>query len=144
MLAILRPLLPHIAAAAAVLGLVWWLDHRGYQRARADIAADAARIESRIRSDLRRSEQRLTDRLAAIDGNVAARIADVDTLHRTVIQPTVVKELTRETRYSDPAAGISDSLRAEINRALAAVACAPAADGGIVCALPAASAPRVE
>ncbi len=144
MIAILRPFLPHIAALAAILGLLWWLDHRGYQRARSEMAAEAVRIESRLRADLSQSERRLTERLAAIDRGVATRIAGLDRIHRTVIQPTLVKELARETRYSDPALGISDSLRAEVNRALAAVACAPAADGGIVCALPDAEPARVE
>lgn len=144
MMMLLRPLLPHIAAVTAILGFLWWLDHRGYERARADMAGEAARIEGRLRIDLRESERRLGDRMMAIDRDVSARIAGIDRMHRTVIQPTLVKELTRETHYSDPDRGISDSLRAEINRALAAVACAPAPDGGIVCALPHAGPARDE
>ncbi len=140
----LKPFLPHILAVAAILGVVWYLDHRGYERAKASLAAQAARIEAKVRSDLRRSEQRLAGRIDALDREVAGQVAGIDALHRTVIQPTITKELTRETRYSDPAAGISDGLRAEVNRALAAVACAPAADGGIVCALPDAEPARVE
>ena len=144
MMALIRPLLPHIAAVTAILGVLWWLDHRGYERARADMAGQAARLESRLRVELRESERRLGDRMVAIDRDVSARIAGIDQMHRTVIQPTLVKELNRETRYFDPDRGISDSLRAEVNRALAAVACAPAADGGIVCALPDAGPARVE
>lgn len=144
MMALLRPLLPHIAAVTAIVALFWWLDHRGYERARADMASDAARIENRLRIDLRESERRLGDRMMAIDRDMSARIASLDQIHRTIIQPTLLKELTRETRYSDPASGISDGLRAEVNRALAAVACAPAPDGGIVCALPDAGSARDE
>lgn len=140
--AIVRPFLPHILAVAAILGVVWWLDHRGYSRAQADMAAQAARIENAVRSDLRRTEQRLAEKMDANDRAVASQVAGIDAIHRTIIQPTVTRELAREVRYSDPAAGISDGLRAEINRALAAVACAPTSDGGISCALPAAERAR--
>lgn len=144
MLALLRPLLPHAVALAAILALLWWLDHRGYQRARTEMAAEAAHVESRLRADLRQSERQLGERIAAIDRHMATRSAALDSLHRTIIAPTVTKELARETRYSDPALGISDGLRAEINRALAAVACTAAADGDIVCTLPNAGTAGVE
>lgn len=135
MLTILRPLLPHIAALAAVVAVIMWLDHRGYRRARTEMAAASVRAEARIRTDLRQSEQRTAERLAEVERAAVDRIAGLDQIHRTVIQPTVIRELSHETRYSDPASGISDGLRAEVNRALAAVACSPAADGGIVCTL---------
>lgn len=139
MIAMVRPFLPHIAALAALLAAIWYLDHRGYERARRDAAADAALMENKVRSQLRQTERRLAGRIDAIDRGVADQIAGIDATHRTVIQPTIMKELSRETRYGDPAAGISDGLRTEVNRALQTVACSPTPAGGIVCALPDAS-----
>ncbi len=135
----LRPFLPHIAAVAAILSVMWWLDHRGYSRAKEDMAAQAARIENRVRAELRAAETRLTDQMAANDRAVAGQIAAIDAVHRTVIQPTIMRELTREKRFTDPASGIPDSVRGEVNRAIAAVACTATADGGISCPLPAAA-----
>jgi hypothetical protein len=129
--------LPHLAMALALLGAIWWLDHQGYERARREAEARDLKLRTELQADLRQVEQALSRQFAAIDAATARTHAGIAQT-RTVLQPTLVKELTRETRYADPDAGISDGLRAAIDRARAAVACAPAPDGGIVCTLPAA------
>lgn len=129
--------LPHIGLAAALIGAVWWIDHQGYERATRDAERHDLKLRTQLQSDLRALEAALSGKLAAIDAETATTRAAIQQT-RHIVQPAIVKELTRETRYSDPAAGISDGLRAAIDRARAAVACAAAPDGAIVCALPAA------
>jgi hypothetical protein len=129
--------LPHLAVALAVTGALWWIDHQGYERARQDAEARNLKLHTELQAGLRGFEQALSGKLAAIDERTARTRAGIGQT-RTILQPTLMKELTRETRYADPDAGISDGLRAAIDRARAAVACAPAPDGGIVCTLPAA------
>jgi hypothetical protein len=128
--------LPHLAIALALLGAIWWLDHQGYERARREAEARDLKLRTELQVDLRQVEQALSGQLAAIDA-VTARTSTGIAQTRTILQPTLMKELTREARYADPDAGISDGLRAAIDRARGAVACAPAPDGGIVCTLPA-------
>ncbi len=138
MLAFLKLFGPHIAIALALGGAIWYLDHQGYQRATRDAEARDLKLRTDLQADLRGVEQALSQKLAAIDADTASARAGIATA-RTIIQPTIVKELTRETRYSDPAAGLSDGLRAAVDRARAALACTSAPDGGISCALPAAA-----
>jgi hypothetical protein len=135
----LKPFLPHIGVVLALLGAIWWLDHQGYERATRDAEARDMKLRTALQADLRGVEQALSQKLAAIDADTASARAGIAAA-RTIIQPTIVKELTRETRYSDPAAGLSGGLRAAVDRTRAAVACTARADGGIICALPAAEA----
>lgn len=135
MSAILSKLWPHLLAVAAILGFAWWIDHRAAVRARAEMEAAASRSENRTREELRASEQRLSAAISDIGRAVGAQIGAIDVIHKTEIRPTLVKELARETRFTDPAAGLSDGVREQINRALAAVACSPRAGGGIECAV---------
>jgi hypothetical protein len=127
------------AAVLVILGAVWWIHHDGYQQATRDAEARDLKLRTELQADLRGVEQALSKRLAAIDAVTAETQAGIAQA-RTIIQPTILKELTRETRYSDPAAGISGGLRAAVDRARAAVACTTSPDGGSVCALPAAEA----
>jgi len=132
-------IMPYLGALSAVLGAVWFIHHDGYRKA--EIAAEArnAALEKAVRADLRQTEARLAGTLHAIDQRRADQIAALDTLHETRILPTIQKELTREVRFTDPGAGLSDGLRASLNAALASVACTARTDGGIDCALPAAA-----
>lgn len=128
-------LLPHAIVIAAVLGAILWIDRNAADRTRKDLAAEAQRIEVRLRADLRSTEAKLSTDIGAIGDKVAADSGKVEQLHRTVIQPTIIKEMSHEVRYTDPAAGIPDSVREQINAALTAVACTARVDGGIQCAL---------
>lgn len=133
-------LLPHGIALAALLGAILWIDRNAATRTRAQIETARIMSENQLRAELRRSEQRLAGSIGAIGTRVTGQIDALDARHATIIQPTLIRELTRETRFSDPAAGITDGVRAELNRALAAVACAPRPAGGLVCTLPDAAA----
>ncbi|AYJ85787.1 hypothetical protein D3Y57_07110 [Sphingomonas paeninsulae] len=108
-------LLPYVLALSAVLGAMWYLDHAGYQRAKADQALDhaiTAAIVMRVTHD---SEQRMSQQLAGIAGDLSSKVASIDEADRTIIQPTIIKEIRNDPRLSDPALGISDGLRDALN-----------------------------
>lgn len=116
--------LPHALAVVAILGAMWWLDDRGYQRAKADQAALELRLAEKI-----------ADSVMAIDQASAARLAALDTAQRTIVQPIITKEIASDPRFSDPSAGVTGGMRDAINRARAASA-APGANSQPVPAAP--------
>lgn len=132
----LRPFLPHIAIAGLLGLVVWWIDHQGYQRARDDADRRAAKLENVLRSDLRQSEARLAGTIMETAGKTRATIDAIDLRSTTIIKPTITKEIAREARLSDPALGLSDGLRAAVNRALPPVTCGAPAPGRLECSLP--------
>jgi hypothetical protein len=135
----LKPLLPHIGIAFALGALVLWLDHKGYQRAMADRDRRDAAMVKQINDDRRAAEARMGKSFIEISG----RLYELEQRRDKVIEHsrTIVKqEIIREPRFSDPAAGISDSLREAINSARSLSSCATGVDGSIQCALPAAAA----
>jgi hypothetical protein len=132
----LLPLLPHALVIGVIAGVVWWIDDNAADRTRSEIESQLAKAKIDHLKDLRESEQRLVNVLNKNAVQVSAQLNDLDTRHRTIIQPTLIKELTRETRLSDPAAGITDGVREQLNRSLPPVSCTSTAGGGIRCALP--------
>jgi hypothetical protein len=136
MATLLLRFLPHGLVVLAVIGAIWWIDHQAAERTRDQIETAAIKQENKLRDDLRGAEGRLSFQLRTIDQNRADSIARLASLHSTVFQPTIQKELTREVRFTDPSAGLSDGLRASLNAALTAVSCTRRADGGIDCTLP--------
>jgi len=134
--ALARRVWPHALVIVAVLGAVRWIDHHAAARTRGEIEAARARIEASVRSDLRRSEQRLAITMGALARQVHALDDALAERSRTDIRPMLTRELTRETRLSDPALGISDGVREQLNRAIPPVACAARPDGAIRCAMP--------
>lgn len=118
--AMIRPFLPHIAFAALLLFGIWKIDQNGYSRAGRDAERIELREKQREAELVRRIETMLTRKLGEIDRNTGERIAAIDSLERTIIQPAIVKEIARDPRYSDPAAGISRGMLDAINTARAA------------------------
>jgi hypothetical protein len=117
--AVIKPLLPHIAIAAALGFAVWYLDHKGYQRAKED--AERAKMENAliVADIVMQSERRMAGKVNAAATVTTDAIAAINATNQTIIQPTLVKELQRETRFTDPATGISIGLRDAINAARA-------------------------
>lgn len=133
--AILLRFLPHLLVIVAIIGAVWWINDAGYDRAMSDRDAADAKMLSQIRTEQRRSEQRLAIAINAIDAAVASQIAGIDATH-TETRRVIEREIIREPRLSDPAAGLTDGLFDAINRERAAIACAPTPAGGVSCTLP--------
>lgn len=105
----------HIAIAAGLAFAVWKIDQNGYERAE----RHAAEREARIVEEVRQMEKRIAEQISEIDSDLAAQTSTIDATERTIIVPTLTKEIARDPRFSDPAAGITDSVRNELNRARA-------------------------
>lgn len=121
----------------AIGGIAWRIDHNAGERMRNELAQQATRIENKVRSDLRQSEQRLALSMQKLGAEYQAGRHVIDNT-RTIIKPTVTREIIREPRLSDPAAGLTDGLLGAVNRARTALGpCAATAGGGIRCPVPA-------
>jgi hypothetical protein len=102
--------------AALVLG-VWYIDHRGYQRAKHHYEEAEAKAQQRADELARRIEKTLTDKLAEMDQRTAQRISAIDVEERTVVMPTITREIRNDPRLSDPSSSISDGLLGALNQA---------------------------
>lgn len=131
---------PHLLIAAAVLGFIGYVDHRGYQRARNDSRLDQLEMRAIFDDVLRDSEKRMTSVIKFQDRDLADRIAALQLYHRTILQPAIEREIANDPRLASPDARMSDGLWRQLNAALAGSTCSRRADGGIECALPAAAA----
>jgi hypothetical protein len=110
-LPILTRVWPYLAGAAAIIGALFWIDARGYQRAKDDRAKADAALVAKIATEV-----------AKIDTNLSQRIATIDTTERTVVQPTLIREIASAPRYRDPACNLTDDGLRAINTARAATA----------------------
>lgn len=115
---------PFVGGLLLILGGLWYVDHRGYKRAEdeailreAERARQLAEFELLIAEQARNIETIVQNAITESDGRVVAELRSLDTVNQTVIQPTLTKEIQREVRFTDPAAGITDIMRQEINRA---------------------------
>lgn len=132
--ALLLRFLPHIGIILAILVGVWWIYDNGYDAAESAADARAAKLATVVLTSLREVEARAVDREnmrstqdRATLATIAANTAAGDT--------RIIKEMTHEVRYTDPALGYPPGVRDEINRALARLTCAPTDRGGIQCAV---------
>lgn len=144
----LMKLLPYGLAALALLGAVLYIDHKGYQRSQTE--AKARELQQQVQRDqmailfqkyTQQSQDAMTQRMLDFDGRLLTSLSHNSEVSRTVIQPTLVKEIQRETRFSDPAAGISDGMRGALNtaRSLSERPCAAASNAVTCVTVPAAS-----
>lgn len=105
-----------IAALLALLGAIWFLDHRGYRRAQEEQRAADAREAVRL-SELRRAlEQALHADLQGVADRLAARLRGVGEA-RTIVQPIIEREIARAPNLSSPHCSMPDSVRDALNAA---------------------------
>jgi len=129
--------LPHALVIIAVLGFIAWIDHRGYQRARADITADLAKQRADFQADLRNSEGNMAAVINLNDNELAGKLDKMRIYNRTVIQPAVEREIANDPFLARSDARLSDGLWRTLNTALTGSTCSRRPDGGIECPLPA-------
>lgn len=115
---------PYIGAVLALLGAVWYIDHRGYERAEQEAAdreaerkADLAAFVVELGKSARSLEGTMQTAINASDAQLVNTLNGLELTNRTIIQPTLVKEIQSEARFSDPNAGITDGMLRELNRA---------------------------
>lgn len=139
--------LPYGVVVIAVLGALWFVDHRGYKR-----AEDQAKLErtlahnAQLEANARQAaltqvfEKSLQDMATQSDRRLGDRLSQLDVTNRTIIQPTLVKEIRNDPRQSDPNNGITDGMLNTLNQARSfswpGGACVANADGSTTCALP--------
>jgi hypothetical protein len=121
--------LPHIGIAIALGIAIWRIDAAGYNRARKDAERRELTQAILIAKAERRLSQQISEGLATLDGNAAARLSEINVTERTIVQPTIVKEIQREARLSNPAAGLTPGLLNAVNQARNASADRPAPSG---------------
>lgn len=141
-------LLPYAAAALALIAAVWYIDHRGYKRAEAEATArdtqrklDLQEFNTMLAEQARRLEGSMQAAINQSDARLVQQLHSLEVTNRTIIQPTLTKEIQREVRFTDPAAGITDIMRQELNRArgFSQQRPCPAGSNAVACfALPAA------
>ena len=127
---------PHLLVAGAIIGLILYIDHRGYQRAMEDRDRRDAKQLSELRKAIRESDERLVGIVGRNDTDLAGKLDRLRVVHTTVIQPTIEREIDNDPRLADPAMRYSDGLLRGLNAARASSSCAGRADGGIECAVP--------
>lgn len=134
--ALLSRIWPHLLAVAALLFAIWYLDHQGYERARKDAAADAAKARAEWQADLRDSEHRMAGVINFNGHQLAGQIDKVRSYHSTVIQPTIEREIRNDPLLARGDARLSDGLWRALNAARSGSTCSAQPGERIECALP--------
>lgn len=142
----LLKLLPYGAAALALAAGVWFIDHQGYERAQqqnklADARQDAAnqKMIRALDEEKKMVETKMDNFLGGVDQKLHEQLSSLAVENKTIIQPTLTKEIKSEVRFTDPNAGISDGMLRVLNQARNASnvgACAATSDGGVTCPVP--------
>lgn len=121
--------LPYVGAVILAGGVVWYIDHRGYERAEAEAVAreneqklQDATFAILLRDQTRDQEQLMQDMVTQSDINISDRIGDLRTEKTTIVQPTIVKEIASDPRFVNPLTGITDGMRGALNTARGASA----------------------
>jgi len=115
---------PYLGGALALLAAVWYLDHRGYSRAMEEAKAreterklQAAEFDRILGEKVQVLQGSMQESINDSDMRLLSQMGEMETVNRTIIKPTLIKEIQSETRFSDPDAGITDGMLRELNRA---------------------------
>lgn len=117
-------LLPYGAAALALIAAVWYIDHRGFKRAEhqaeereKDRQLQLAATAILINKALDNTQGQMQEIVNSSDRSLADTLRGIDMVNRTIIQPTLVKEIASDPRFTDPAVGITRGMFDSINAA---------------------------
>lgn len=119
-------LIPYGAAAIALAGAVWWIDSSAVDRTKAEQAA----IEKRL-------GEQIAVAVSDIDKNNAIRLTGIRNVDRTILQPTITREIASDPRYSSSDCSLTPGMFDALNRARALAGVA-GTDRGTVPTAPAA------
>lgn len=119
---------------ATILGGVWFIYSKGAEAAE-NKAKARHQEELRLHAEmvgkaLNKLQTDLTGKLDVTYGKLSNRLSDIDTVEKTIIKPTLIKEIQNDSRLSDPSFVLSDGVRDSINKARAESACPERATGG--------------
>lgn len=120
----LLKLLPYGAAALALAGAVWFINHLGYERAKTQDAAIEAKLdaqEAKLDADLATKvgdlEGKMQGQMNTLNTDLGNRINNIHSDYSTVIQPTLTKEIASDPKLSDPNNALPDSVWNSLNAA---------------------------
>lgn len=106
-----------LAIAVAIGFAVWFLEHRGEERAKA--AAERQRLERAeiTNAVVRAVDDRLDHRLGNVSRELAGKLLTIDTEGKTIVQPMLTREILRDRGLSDPGRCLSPGLLDAVNAA---------------------------
>lgn len=117
-------MLPYGAAALALIAAVWYIDHRGFKRAEhqaeereKDRQLQLAATAILINKALDNTQGRMQEIANSSDRSLADTIRRIDGVSQTIIQPTLVKEIASDSRFTNPDVGITRGMLDSINAA---------------------------
>lgn len=120
--------LPYIGVVLLLGTAVWYLDHRGYERATAEATArdnerklQNATFAILLAQQTRDQEGTMQNIINTSDAKLGDVLNNLTVEHNTTNQ-TIIKEIASDPRFTDPAAGISDGMLRAINTARGASA----------------------
>lgn len=135
-----------ILAIAIILGGVWFIYSKGEAAAEAKAEARAAKQEKAIAKKVGEAIDKLqTDLETKLDtdfDNLDTRIGEIDATERTIIRPTLIREIQNDAKLADPNFTLPDGVRNILNKARAESACPERATGGDCATLSRATPPR--
>jgi hypothetical protein len=115
---------PYIGAILLLIGAVWYIDHRGFERAEAQATAREnerkqllAEFNRVMAEKTKNLEGSMQTAITQSDAMVVKALTGLDITNKTIIQPTLMKEIQSETRFTDPAAGLTVGMQESLNRA---------------------------
>lgn len=106
-----------LAIAAALALAVWFIDRRGYQRAKEQDHLRQLEQQEITRAVVQAIDADLDRKLAAVSAETNKKIETIDTEGTTVVQPTITREILRDRTLTDPNRCLSPGLLEAINAA---------------------------
>jgi hypothetical protein len=110
-----------ILAVLLVVGL-WFVDHNGYKRAQTQDQLQTERdnnlrlqVKNWMQQQVSIFEREMQIKVNESDQKLAERIDAINVEERTIVQPTIQREIRNDPRLSDPNLGLSDSLWGALN-----------------------------
>lgn len=116
MIALVRPFLPHLVIAAGLLFGIWYIQDQGYRRAQREYERRELTQAILVLRAEKRLEAKLQQAIGAIGIDVDTRLTELGAA-RASVQTILQREIIREPRFSDPAAGITPGMLDALNRA---------------------------
>lgn len=106
-----------ILVVILLLAGVWYLDHRGYERAKDEDAARQLEQVQLTGAVVRQIDGDLGGKLEAIASSTSDKIQTIDTEGKTVVQPIITRELIRDPALSAANSCLTPSLLEAVNAA---------------------------
>lgn len=106
-----------LAPLALLIMAFFMIDKRAEERGRLDQLVVQVQNRDLIRRIELTMSERLTEQNRLANEELRTQLSLISSLESTIITPTLVKEIRSETRFTDPATGISPGMLNALNSA---------------------------